>query len=397
MNFWKRLDGMVTVTMTAAVPEESLQAINERGIRLDQVRWLEPLTVQFRCSRKDRRAVEAICKKRGDETRFSAETGVKPLLQKVLARPFLLVGCGVLLLLTAYLPTRVFFFQVEGNKTVPSRMILEAAADCGIRFGVSRREIRSEKMKNALLEAMPELKWAGINTAGCTATICVRERAMEEVNQTMTSRVSSIAAVRDAYITDLTVTRGTALCAPGQVVGAGQILISGHTDLGICVQVTRAQGEVFGETIHEFRAVTPAQWVIRQEATDSVRRYSLILGKKRINFGKGSGISPATCGRMYKEYYMTLPGGFQLPLGLAVETTIPWKTGRTTLAPKEETMRAFARHQLLAETVAGTILAEDLSFSREKDVFCLQGWFSCSEMIGREVTEEIGEANGKTD
>lgn len=397
MNFWKWLGGMVTVTMTSAAPVESLQAINERGIRLEQAVWLEPLTVQFRCSRNDRAAIEATCRKRGDEVLFSGETGVKTLGRKLLTRPVLLVGCGVLFLLTAFLPTRVFFFQVDGNETVPSRLILEAAADCGIRFGVSRREIRSEKMKNALLEAIPELKWACINTSGCTATISVRERVLEEVNQTITSPVSSIAAVRDAYITDLSVTRGTALCTPGQVVGAGQILISGYTDLGICVQVTRAQGEVFGETIHEFRAVTPTESVVRRESEDPIRRYSLILGKKRINFGKGSGISPATCGRMYMEYYLTLPGGFQLPLGLAVDTLIPWKTEHITRAPEESSMLAFARHQLLAGTVAGTILAEDISFSREKEVFCLHGWFSCSEMIGREVTEEIGEANGKTD
>lgn len=35
-------------------------------------------------------------------------------------------------------------------------------------------------MKNALLSAIPELQWAGVNTYGCRAVISVRERTLPE-------------------------------------------------------------------------------------------------------------------------------------------------------------------------------------------------------------------------
>ena len=49
------------------------------------------------------------------------------------------------------------------------------------------------------------------------------------------------------------------------------------------------------------------------------KKYAVIIGKKRINFYKGSGISDTSCDKMYLENYVTLPGGFILPIAIATE------------------------------------------------------------------------------
>lgn len=396
MNFWKSVDGMVKGELTGAEPGETLHVINRKGIQLYRVEWADELTVIFRCSRRDQHIIAEICSKRGDSVRFSDAMGIFYHMKSFIHRPVLMTGCLVLLFLTLFLPTRVLFFQVDGNENIPAKQILETARECGIRFGISRRAVRSEKMKNALLVAMPELKWAGINTAGCTAVISVREGEMQE-EKTLSTGVSSVVAARDGYITSCTVTRGNALCTPGQVVQEGQVLISGYTDCGICIQVTEAAGEVQANTSRNFCAVTPSEHTVRTEPKETSRRFSLIFGKKRINLWKGSGISPATCGRMYEEYYITLPGGFQLPVCLSVETLTDWDTTVMEIRPEraEDELSAFARTAVLNQTVAGSILRESLTMEQIDGVFVLGGSFLCSEMIGRVITEEIGETNGK--
>lgn len=398
MSFWNSVDGMVTVELTGADPGKSLQAINERNIRLQRVVWAGELTVRFRCSGRSSKEVAAICQKRGDTIRFSEYSGLLPLGKNLLRRPILSGGMVLFFALTMLLPTRVLFFRVEGNETVPARQILETAADCGIHFGVSRRAVRSEKMKNALLGAMPQLKWAGINTSGCTAVISVRERSLQD-EKAATTGVSSIVAARDGFVTSCTVTRGNGLCVPGQVVKQGQVLISGYTDCGLCIQVTEAEGEIFADTNRTFSAVMPSVFSGRSTKTGEEWRWSLIIGKKRINFWKDSGISPATCGRMYKEYYITLPGGFRLPVCLGVETLTQWEMVPDSILPDaaEALMGTFARETVLSQTVAGQILQEKFVFSQEEERYFLEGRFQCSEMIGRVITEEIGETNGKTD
>ena len=163
--------------------------------------------------------------------------------------------------------------------------ILSAAEDCGIVFGASRRRVRSEKTKNALLSAIPQLQWAGVNTSGCVATISVRERT-EAVQAEDSKFIQSIVAIRDGYVLSATVTEGTGLVIPGQSVQKGQILISGYTDCGICIRAEGAAGEVMAQTSRELEAVMPAKYDQRTQNREVRKHYSLLIGKKRIKLWK---------------------------------------------------------------------------------------------------------------
>ena len=247
-------------------------------------------------------------------------------------------------------------------------------------------------MKNSLLEAMPELSWAGVNTYGSRAVISVRERAVQSEEQTPPT-VSSIVACRDGFILTCQAERGTALCAPGQTVTEGQVLISGVTDCGICITEVRASGEVFAATNRQIQAVTPAKCLKITPSDREKVTWSLIIGKNRINFYKSSGISPSTCGRMVTEYTLTLPGGFALPVKLQKETVFQ----RTlTESDVEESAAAdmlteFARDQLSRQMIAGTITASLETVSSQDSCWILAGNYACTEMIGRERAEQNGE------
>lgn len=388
----------VLCTLTGADPGESLHAISKAGIPVREITRTDDLTVRFRCPARCRSQIQRMLEKRGDSILFSHAKGWGTWMKAIKNRPVLVFGALFFLILSLYLPNRVFFFSVEGNERISARQILEAAEDSGIRFGVSRESVRSEKMKNALLAEIPELKWAGINTAGCTGIISVRER-MPQQKQESSSGVSSIAACRDGFITSCTVTKGNPLCAPGQAVKKGETLISGYTDCGISIRLTQAQGEVFALTGHTLHVKTPAWHLGLQETGEERRRFGLIIGKKRINFWKGSGISDPTCGRMYAEYYITLPGGFRLPVCLTVETLTQRQFSTEHLPPVtlEQSMKDHSRRTVLGNTVAGQILREEHTLSEMEDGYVLSSRFLCEEMIGRVITEEIGDTNGKTD
>ena len=398
MNIWRSAEGIVTAELTGAEPEKTLRFINEHGIQLYEIQRRGELTVRFRCVHHDQSVIQRICRKQGDSVSFTQEQGVFQLALGLFHRPVLMVSLVILFALTVFLPTRVLFFWVEGNERIPEQQVLEAAQQCGIRFGVSRRRVRSEQMKNALLSAMPELQWAGINTAGCTGVISIRER-QPGTEKLVSSGVSNIVAVRDGYVTECTVMRGSAMCVPGQIVQEGQILISGYTDCGISVRVCEAAGEVFAQTDREFRGWMPAQRVVRRKISGVRTQYSLIFGKKRINLWKGSGISTATCGRMYEEYSITLPGGYQLPVRLTVETLTDSVASVESISEEavQGQFMAYARASVLSQMVAGSVLREEQQILQQNGRLELEGRFLCQEMIGRVITEEIGETNGKND
>jgi len=395
MNLWRSVAGSVEAELTTADPEGIFEILTDAGITLEKLQQTDVLTYGFSVSRKDCRKTAEICKKRGDSLSVQKKTGLYWYLKKQMNRPMFYGGI-LLLLLIFWLPTRVLFISVDGNKDIPAKRILEAAESSGITFGASRKDVRSERVKNALLEEIPELQWIGINTSGCRAVISVREkqRIKEEAESDLPA---SIIAARDGYLISCTANKGTLMVAPGQTVQKGQILISAYTDCGFCIRTERAEGEVTAHTNREVEIISPVLQTEKLPAGKVKRKISLLFRKKRIFLWKDSGIWDGSCGRMYEEYYITLPGGFRLPAGLCVESFYPYEKAETECDPAatETALRIFGKEYLSGLMIAGRILGENVTVTQERECYRLTGEYTCLEMIGQRRQEQIGDLNGK--
>lgn len=387
MNLWQSIGGELTVELTSADISGFLAAAQNAQVEIRNVEIAGPLRIRFQIRRDAWACLQALAQRRGEKLERTGKTGLYWSLARLRRRPVLVLGLLFLLVFSLWAPSRVFFIQVEGNGQIPARKIIECAARCGISFGASRREVRSERMKNALLQAMPELSWAGVNTSGCTAVISVRERKDQQQAQVQQT-VSSIVASRDGIIAQTTVLQGNKLCAEGQAVKQGQVLISGYTDCGLSIQATNAKGEVFAYTNRQLSALCPIFFTKRGQTVRSEKNYSLIVGNKRINFSNNSGISDTGCAKIYEEKYLVLPGGFQLPLAVCVETVIYYQTEAAEADAASDTLSAFARQYISAQMCAGSILLADVQFTQTENALLLRGSYSCHEMIGITRLEE---------
>ena len=388
MTFPKSLWAMMTVEFTCASPEQTLQNILQAKIQLFHVIRKDDLTYRFSIRRAEYNALLQLLQRRGASVEIVGRSGLYWKTEALLHRPVLIAVFLILLVSSFLLPGRILFISVEGNHGIPDRQILSAAEDCGIRFGASRKLVRSEKVKNALLAAVPQLQWAGVNTSGCTAVISVRDRLPEE-NPKENYGVSNMTAIRDGYILSTTVTSGTAHCMPGEAVKEGQLLISGYTDCGICIRASRAEGEIFAQTKRNLSVVTPQTIHSVLESADRLSQISLLIGKKRINLWKDSRISHGSCGRMYEEYYVSLPGGFRLPLAVCVDRRQTYTLTETTIPEKDANrqLQQFSQDYLLRQMLAGQILNKQQTFSSAQGLYRLESLYTCAEMIGKEQRE----------
>jgi sporulation protein YqfD len=390
MDLWHSLNGVVELEIISADPAHMLSDLYEQGIPLSNIRHVDELTVRLQVKRQYVKKVIAHAEKRGEISKILSQKGLFWHFCRLSKRPALAIGFAFYLLLTVFLPTRIYFFRVEGNQNVPENLILELASQCGLSFGSERRQVRSEQVKNALLGAVPELEWVGINTAGCVATISVRERqAGGEVRQPL--GVSSIIASCDGVIKEMTVTGGSALCTPGQSVRAGDVLISGYTDCGLTIRAERAKGEVYAATNRELTFVMPEKSYARGARTRIEKNYGIIIGKNRINFSQDSGILDINCVKMYEENYLTLPGGFVLPIAIVTETCIYTAESTPTAGEDEcsDLLSNLAQSYLREQMVAGMIMETREEFAQQEGALWLTGKYECHEMIGRERIEEI--------
>ncbi len=389
MGLWRSLAGMLSVEITSASPAEMLTTVGKLGIAVHQAVSTGDLTIKCSIYRSDFKSLQKALESRGDKIKILRSVGLYWYILNLRHRPVLLIGCVFLIACMLYLPSRVLFVEVEGNSQITTQLILDKAEKCGIVFGASRRAVRSEQMKNALLEEIPQLQWAGINTVGCVAVISVRERETVD-RQEQTSRVSSIVATQDGVIREVTVLRGNPLCKVGQAVKAGQVLVSGYTDCGISIKATRAEAEITAQTMRQFDAVTLMAMKKRSAVKQECVKYSLLVGKKLIKLFKDSGISDTSCVKMYEKQYLTLPGGFKLPIAIVTERCVSYDM--ETAAPQSDDfqwMERVSQDYLRTQMVAGQILYTDVTLSLQDTVCSLQGKYDCLEMIGRVQSEEI--------
>ena len=389
MDLWKWIGGTVRLRLTGADLSMSLSKLMDAGIFMYDICWLDDLNCDVTVKYKNLNRLTGILEALGDEVKIFSVKGLPKFLRTAAVRPVLLGGIVLLIFLDLYLPTRILFFKVEGNLSVPDQMILEAAENIGLGFWSDRSSVRSEKIKNSLLESVPQLQWVGVNTNGCVATILVRERQNQEQTE-LGKEVSSIVAARDGVISSFTATRGNPLCKLGQAVRAGEVLISGYTDCGITIHATRAEGEVYAYTKHHFRAATPAMMGVKDEKIGEDKKYTLIIGKKRINFSKTSGISTPDCDKMIKQYHLELPGGFQLPVSIELESRIVYSMSESVVseASAHSVLSDDSKNDLLQRMVAGQILQSDETITAEDGVYLLEGEYACMEMIGQVRKEE---------
>jgi len=385
----KILFGSIEAEIISPDISKLLSLLTAEGIVLKYIKHCDELTVRITVNTKSYQTLNRIADKQGAVVRKVGFGGISFAAKRLLKRPVLMLFLAVVCVMTCYVPGRIFFISVEGNEQVPERYIIEIAAECGIGFGANRRLVRSEIMKNKLLEKIPQLQWAGINTYGCTAVISVREKTLSEKYDEPEYQVSSIVASRDGVIQSCTVFQGNALCFVGQAVKSGQTLVSGYLDCGIVIKTARADAEIRALTSRDLEVISPACTAIKKETQNIKTQYGLKIGKNLIKFYKDSGNLDTTCGKIYSEEYLYLPGGFRLPIAIVKETEIHYDTDEDTLPDTDsgEWLKEISSAYLKNTMVSGEIIFADAEVTFD-DAYSLRGRYTCSEMIGQEKREE---------
>lgn len=375
-----------TVQISCAEPEYILTRLSRIGVTVRNVKPVEVYKMHLQIDSHDYAAVLALVERCGGKISIIRVFGPSVVLHLIKKRFVLAFGIIILLVLTLYIPSRIFFISVEGNVRLGEARILQCAEQSGLVFGANRKIIRSEKIKNELLHAIPDLKWVGINTHGCHAVITVLERDVQEKN--VPAGIGGIYAACDGIVSSITAMKGTPLCRIGQAVSAGQLLISGYTDTGLVVRAELADGEVRAVTQHQISAFVPHHKIAKTIELSKKAKWSLLIGKKRINLCFSSGNFDAGCGKIYKEYNLSLPGGFRLPISLIQESVIQHTISDEITEPDKDRYESLLNDYLTDTMIAGKILKAEVFASADSDKCMLNGKYICEELIGKLLYKE---------
>lgn len=377
------LTGWVLAEIRGARPERFLDALAERGIPFWEASAPEAFTMWVKLPGRMAGDIPAMAEKLGCEGEIKGVHGLPAVWKKARRRWVLLGGAGAMLALLFMSSFFIWEIQVEGCEALSEREVRQALADCGVDVGTCWVGLNQDQLRNSMLLRLPELRWMTVSIRGSHARVILRE-ARTGGDPVPEDEPAQIVAEKAGLVTAVCAMRGTAVIEENQVALPGQTLIGGYASGRFGIQgADRAIGEVWARTWYERTAAAPVEMELTVPTGEQQTRFSLILGKKRINFYKGSSICPSDCDKILYVYPFAVEGVFVLPL--TVEKTVLITYERRSLRAEE--LRAELEQQLMEELLAdigpeGEVLSSSFTAAESGGVLYVTLRAECHEQIG---------------
>lgn len=223
IKIFDELGGIVTLRLKGVNKERLINMALTRGIYIWDIKWHgEYLHLRVRSSAF--KAFQSIADENGYELEIIAQRGL-PFYKTIMKRRMGLLGGAVIFVLALYLLSSfIWFIEVDGNNQVDAKKITASAAHNGVYIGAAKWNFSCNAVEEAMLRELSQLSYVQCDVRGVKAKIKVVEKIVPDDEVTGPCH---IVAAKDGVIDDILVLDGQAIVKIGQVVGKGDILISG--------------------------------------------------------------------------------------------------------------------------------------------------------------------------
>ena len=341
-NLYDLARGTIRIEVSGAKPERLLNFCAENGIEFWDTSPCEDFAMCMTVHASD---YPMLCEqngKNGCEIRLIASRGGKKISGAVKRRWIFCIFCGLCLILLSVSSMFLWRIDIEGNENISDGEIMRALSECGVKYGAFWPALSSEEVRNSILMKMPDIAWMSLNTRNSRAEVVIHER-IEKPEIINEKESCDIIAEKSGIITKMSVLEGKQLAYPGDTVVKGDVLVSSLMDSETGDdRYVRAMAIVEADTWYEISAKTPLYEQKKAKKSGADSDFSLIIGKKRINFYSDGRNKSISCDKINKLGYISFGKAFVLPIGFASQRTAQYETETTGIDVNEATERLKA-------------------------------------------------------
>lgn len=389
----KKITHWVLGTATARVSGDTARFMNIavktglRPIRLQK----DGKDVLFTLYAKDYKKLHKIKQRTHARVKLAEKSGFPFRFRRMLRRPGLLLGTALGVALMLFLSGFYWEMTISGEDIPYAESeILAAAKRVGVYIGAPR-STDTALASVALLEELPELSWASFNTEGCTVQLELRT-SVTKAEGAEHDGTGDIVASRAGLIHSITAQNGTVLVKVGSACAAGQVLVSGITQVGdpydpeynpVRCFYTRARAEILAETQRTFTVSCPLSTETVRETDLGTQRALYILGVRVPLSLSGAPKGQTACTRT--PFVLQ---GHTLPLWVETVRVYEEETVPVTFTEEEAQRRALENlHQLqkLALGEDGRVLTENITYQTKNGAVYVTSRCVCLENIAQEA------------
>lgn len=289
LRLWNYIRGYVIILVEGYFLEKFVNICVHRQIFLWDIKRSKNSTLTLKVSVKGFKALRPVARKTNCRVRIIKKKGVPFFLNRYKRRKAFIFGPFLFILLLYIMTSFIWSVEVTGNKEIEYDFLIDVLAKNGIKPGVLKFGIDTDKVVNNLILEIDKLSWVSVSIKGTKAKVQVAERtvAPELVPKNIPC---DIIARRDGVITSIIVKEGYEMVKVGDTVVKGQVLISGKVPIKNETEKVRF--------VHSIGSVTARTWYeksspvnmkrIRKVNTGRTKDHiSLILFTKRIKLFSG--------------------------------------------------------------------------------------------------------------
>lgn len=379
--------GVAELEVSGAQPERILNYCAENGIEFWSASPCRDFSITFCVHASYADSLLARSGKNGLDVKLISETGGRKLKLGAKRRAVFLLAFVLCVSLAAVSSLFLWRIEISGNDKLSDAEILRKLAECGVDYGAYWPALSSDEIRSRIVSEMPEIAWLSLNVRSSKAEIIVHER-IDKPDIVNEKSPCDIIASKSGVIRKMSVLEGESAAIVGNAVAKGDVLVRGlmSSETGD-ERYVHSMAQVIADTWYEISAQTPLLEARKTEKSGRNTAFSLVIGKKRINFFSDSRNKCDSCDKINKLKYISLGDVFTLPVGYAVERTTQYET---SLLPIDEDktvgrMKESLKNELQRRIGDGQIVSEEYSVSKTDKVMTVTLRAQCTENIAKEA------------
>lgn len=389
LRLWNYLRGYVIIIVEGYFVEKFFNVCIHRQILLWDIKRQTGSIVLMRVSIKGFKLLRPVARKTRCRVRIVKKRGIPFILNKYRRRKTFAVGAVIFVLLIFVMTSFVWSVEVTGNKKLTTEFIKSALSTNGIKPGLLKYKIDTDKAVEGMMLDIRELSWISIVVEGTKVKVQIRER--KKLPEMVPKNIPcDIVADKDGIIKQIVVTDGIEAVATGDTVKKGQILISGRIpvkDEKDKFRMVHSMGTVTARTWYEEKCPVKQQITEKARTGNVVNNYSLVLFTRRIDlFNKKANFVNYDLVEETKE--LSIGENLVFPFELIIHRYYENKLAQTVLSEEDAKKAASdaAYKKAVDRVPPGTdIVKSDVKFVKDNDLGLIAD-------VTLECIEEIGSA-----
>ena len=298
--------------------------------------------ISFYCSAHAAKRLLKLCQSRGVCIAETARGGLPHVLYRYRIRLGMCMGLLLGAFLLWFSGQFVWDVRIEGNETIGEGEVRALLAQSGIGLGSYIPSLNCSEIEVNVMLDSDRISWISIYLDGTVAMVQIRENRMPPAEES--KKPANLIAACDGEIELLEIYRGESVVRIGQLVRAGDLLVSGVSDSNVVgYRYTRAGGKVLARVEQSFFIEIPLTYERCVYEDEYVGEVVLNFFDFSLKIFKNSRNPNTSCDIIKGEKSILASIFSRLPFGITLSTVYPYQTETVARTYEEALTLAYAQ------------------------------------------------------